>query len=119
MKNFKKQLINNIFPILTVIFMVLFWYVLSLIINLEIVLPKPSVALKEFFKSLVDKRFYYSCLLTLYRSIICYLACFLLGSVLAYISYKNKNFNNAIKPIISTFRSIPTMSVILLVYSNA
>jgi ABC-type nitrate/sulfonate/bicarbonate transport system permease component len=55
MKDFKKQIINNIFPIITVIVMIIFWHILSLIINMQIVLPKPSVAFKEFIYSFTNK----------------------------------------------------------------
>ncbi len=115
MKDFKRQLLNNIFPIITVIIMVVFWQLLSLAIDMEIVLPAPVVALKEFFNCFTVNVFYLSCVYTLLRAIICYLACFLFGGILAYISYKKENFKNAIKPIIGIFRSIPTMSIILLV----
>ena len=115
MNRLKGQIANYIFPIITLIVMVVFWHILSLIINMQIILPKPIVALKEFIYCFKDKDFYASCFSTLLRSIICYFACFIFGGILAYISYKNQKFKSAIQPIILVFRSIPTMSVILLV----
>ena len=111
----KNKAITWLLPLFTVIAMVIIWQVLAMIINLNIVLPTPILALKEFFNCFIDKGFYLSILLTLFRTIACYFACFILGWILGYISFKNEKFNMAISPIINLLRAVPTMSVILLI----
>ncbi len=110
----KKWAIAWFLPIFTLVLMVVFWQILAQVINLEIVLPSPFSALKEFLKCFTLGEFYLSILQTLLRAVICYLSSFILGGLLGYFSYKNSNFKRAVKPIISILRSLPTMSIILI-----
>ncbi len=110
----KKRAIAWFLPIFTLILIVAFWQILALSINLEIILPSPFSALKEFFKCFTLVEFYLSVLSTLLRAVTCYLICFTLGNLLGYFSYKNASFKRAFKPVISILRSIPTMSIILI-----
>ena len=114
-KKAKNNAIVRFLPLFTVLVIVVFWQVLSSIISLEIILPSPYITLKEFLNSFLDKEFYASCLTTALRAIICYIFSYILGSGLGYLAYKSQSFKRAFLPIISLFRSIPTMSIILLI----
>lgn len=115
MEKTKNKAIVRFLPLLTVIVIVVFWQILSSLINMEIILPSPALTVKEFFKCFLDKEFYLSCLITAIRAIVCYVASYILGSFLGYLAYKSNTFKRLASPIIALFRSIPTMSVILLI----
>ncbi len=115
MEKTKNNAIARFLPLFTVLVIVAFWQVLSIVIDLEIVLPSPLVTLKEFLLCFLDKEFYLSCLTTTLRAIVCYIACYILGSSLGYLAYKFNWFRRCFLPIIALFRSIPTMSIILLI----
>ena len=111
----KNKAITWLLPLLTLLVMVVIWQVLASVIQLNIILPTPLSALKEFFNFLLDGAVYIAVGLTLLRTVICYLICFLLGWALGYLSFKVNGVNLAISPIISLIKSVPTMSVILLI----
>ncbi len=115
MKKAKNKAITWLLPIFTLVIIMVIWQVLASVINLNIILPTPLVAIKEFFNSLTKGDFYLAIFSTLLRTVVCYIACFLLGYILGFISFKNKNFELAISPIISLLKTVPTMSVILLI----
>ncbi len=115
MEKSKNKVVARFLPLLTVVVIVGFWQLLSIFINLEIILPSPLVTVKEFFSCFLDSEFYLACLTTTIRAIVCYVACYVLGSVLGYLAYKYSSFKLAFSPIIALFRSIPTMSIILLI----
>ena len=111
----KNKAITWLLPLLTLLVMVVIWQVLASVIQLNIILPTPLSALKEFFNCLLDGAFYIAVGLTLLRTVVCYLICFLLGWALGYLSFKVNGVNLAISPLISLIKSVPTMSVILLI----
>lgn len=115
MINVKNKAISWLLPLFTVMIMVIIWQILATIINLNIILPTPFLALKEFFNCFTEKDFYLALFLTLARTIICYFVCFITGYLLGYISFKNEKFSIALSPLINLFRTVPTMSVILLI----
>lgn len=69
----------------------------------------------QFCTNLVNKLVILSFLCTILRGFLAFLISLLLGYILAYISYKNAVFKELISPLISFLRSIPTISVIIIV----
>lgn len=111
----KNKAITWLLPLFTSIILVVIWQVLASVIQLNIIIPTPFLALKEFFNCLLEKEFYLAIALTLLRTVACYFICFLFGSALGYLSFKKEKVNLAITPIINLLRAVPTMSVILLI----
>ena len=69
----------------------------------------------QFCTNLVNKLIISSFLCTISRGFLAFLISLLLGYLLAYISYKSIVFKELISPLISFLRSIPTISVIIIV----
>ena len=69
----------------------------------------------QFCTNLVNKLIISSFLCTISRGFLAFFISLLLGYLLAYISYKSIFFKELINPLISFLRSIPTISVIIIV----
>lgn len=115
MKNKVKIILIDIaFPVLGLGIFLLLWFVMSKIINLELILPTPYNTIKSLFFLLNHNEFWVAVSNTLANSLISYcyslLAAFLLAILGHIIFYVQKILN----PIISILRSIPTMAIILL-----
>lgn len=115
MKNKVKIILIDIaFPVLGLGMFLLLWFVMSKIINLELILPTPYNTIKSLFFLLNHNEFWVAVSNTITNSLISYccslLAAFLLAILGHIIFYVQKILN----PIISILRSIPTMAIILL-----
>ncbi len=110
----KDKILNLILPIITVACIVLIWVIGARAVNSEYILPsvdKTFIALTSLFTS---TKFYFAFLLTLVRSIIAFAISFIIASLLAVLSVKNKHAERVILTIISILRALPTLAIILL-----
>lgn len=108
------DLLNIILPIITLLALLVFWQVASVIIGSEYILPSLSqtaVALFNLFKS---GEFYIALSFTLIRSLIAFALSFVVAFFLAFAVYKRPLVAKIVNPIISVIRALPTIAVILL-----
>lgn len=112
----KKIFIKKIiYPFLGIALFIGVWAILAKIINYELKLPSPYKALLGLFELLGSKTFYVAVLATLGRAVKAFIISFIIAFVLAIISSFSLRFKLFIAPIITIIRSLPTISIILLV----
>lgn len=115
MKNKVKIILINIaFPVLGLGVFLLLWFVISKIINLELILPTPYNTIKSLFSLLIHNEFWVAVSNTLTNSLISYGCSLLAAFLFAILGYIIFNIQKILNPIISVLRSIPTMAIILL-----
>ena len=108
------KLLNLILPIITIVSILLLWSVASISVNSEYILPSVSKTFSEFINLLLDTKFYIAFLLTLLRSLIAFAISFLLSSIMAFFAHKSKKAEALILPLVSIFRALPTIAIVLL-----
>ncbi len=115
MKNKVKIILIDIaFPVLGLGMFLLLWFVMSKIINLELILPTPYNTIKSLFFLLSYNEFWVAVSNTITNSLISYCCSLLAAFLLAILGYIIFYVQKILNPIISILRSIPTMAIILL-----
>lgn len=110
----KKWLINLAYPVFVAIAIIFIWYITSVIINVDIILPSPFEAFRNIFNYLVDLDFWVSVGYTLSRCLISFFVSFFTALILAILAFKYYYFKKIIDPLMSFIRAVPTMSIILI-----
>ncbi|MDE5714791.1 MAG: ABC transporter permease subunit [Anaeroplasmataceae bacterium] len=110
----KKLLVNLIYPLAVVLFVLFVWYLACWWIDVDLILPTPYQAFSNVINYLGDSAFWISLGWTYLRCIESFLIALgiaLIGSVLAYVFH---NVEKILNPFMAVVRSIPTMSIILI-----
>ena len=113
----KKILKNILVPIAGAGMVLLFWYVVSKVKNDPLILPYPKEVFRRFFLLWQEKTFYKSMLSTLGRTFLCFAISLGSAIIFAVIAELWKPFDSLTAPIVSLFRSAPTVAVILILYA--
>ncbi len=113
-KRIKKLLIDLSYPLFVTLIILLAWQIAALTLNVDVILPSPVNAFKQLFDYLGEKDFWLSLGGTLLRSLISFVFSFLIALLFAVLSAINKTAKKIISPFAAIIRSVPTMSVILL-----
>jgi NitT/TauT family transport system permease protein len=99
-----------------VVFFILLWFIVSKIFNSSLILPSPLQTAEALPVVLTSQAFYKKVLATLLRIITAFVIALIAGSVLAVLSLRRR-FEEFLRPIISFFRSIPTLVLTVLILS--
>ncbi|MBO4539256.1 MAG: ABC transporter permease subunit [Clostridia bacterium] len=113
----KKILKNILVPIAGAGIVLLIWYVTAQIKNDPLVLPYPKEVFERFFMLWQEKNFYKSIFSTLGRTFLCFFISLGSAVLFAVLAELWKPFDAFTSPIISLFRSAPTVAVILILYA--
>ncbi len=102
-------------------FLVFAWVVVAAIVGNSYLLPSLSITLKEGVALLGQGAFWTAFFSTFFRAMIAFVGSFSLGAGLAVLAYVFSRFANFIFPIVSFFRSLPTLAVLLMIllWTNA
>ena len=114
MKGEQNKILNLILPVISVLVIILAWWIASASINNNFILPSVKETMEEFFALFLDKQFYLAFFLTFLRSFIAFIVSFALAFLLAILSNKIVCVKKAIAPIISITRALPTIAIVLL-----
>lgn len=101
--------------ILIVLFWILLWEIAALIIDREIYLPSPFSTLKALYLLFFDKSTYITILYSSFRTLSGFILSCFFGIILGYFCGINKFIYELFNPLIRVIRTIPVMSVIILV----
>ncbi|MBQ7227467.1 MAG: ABC transporter permease subunit [Clostridia bacterium] len=89
------------------------WELVARCIDLAIALPTFSSVFLALINLFTKSKFYVSIAFTLLRSLIGFIIGFSFGVILGIVAGRYKAFNAAMRPIVSTFRSIPVVAITL------
>jgi len=102
---------NRILPWISLIIL---WFVLSLVVDNDVIVPGIGLTFKNLFRIIGSKDFVITILWTFGRTIVVFLVSTLLAVFLAGFSSVSKLFYSHIKPIMSLLASVPILALILL-----
>lgn len=105
---------KRIIKILSLIFWLFIWFALSLIINMEIILPSPYKVIITLLELCVKKDFWISILLSSSRIIIGFLMALIMGIITAIISCKFWVFETIIDVPMKLIKVTPIASFVIL-----
>ena len=108
------RVLNLILPILTILVIILIWFVGSVIVDEAIILPTPFETIERMFSLFALGEFWVNLLGTFARSLIAFFVSFVLGLSLAIAVKFSSMSKSIIKIIVSIIRAMPTIAVILL-----
>lgn len=97
-------------------FWVIVWYILSLLVGREIILPSPISVILKLTVLGKTASFYLSCLMSILRITIGLLSGTVFGILLAVLTTRSKLFDKLISPALSVIRSTPVASFILMAF---
>lgn len=92
----------------------LVWYIVSVIVGVEMILPSPASAIERLFELMKTGEFWVAVGNTISRALISFILSFVLAVILSVISYIAPIFVKILNPIVVILRAVPTMSIILL-----
>ena len=110
----RDKILNLILPIGTVLAIFCFWYIASISLDNEYLLPSVKDTVKKVFALFGSEKFYLAFLSTLLRSLVAFIFSFILALVLSAIARKSPHAKKIIAPVISITRALPTIAVVLL-----
>jgi len=114
-KNKLKQiLIDLAYPLIVVVVLLLLWQLLATVLDATLILPSPKQSFEQFFSYFTQKQFWSALLGTFWRSTYSFAFAFIVAVVLASICCVSKVVRKFVLPFIAILRSIPTMSIILI-----
>ena len=90
------------------------WQIVAVAINQDIVLTSPIQTIQTFFSLAQLREFWVSIGLSLLRIFVGGALAFISGSLLAFLSFKYKLVKLLFEPLISTIKSIPVASFVIL-----
>lgn len=105
---------NSLITILSILIMVLVWYLLALSLGKEYILPTPAATVKELLVIVSSKNFWPDVLATVSRGILGFLISLLMGMLLGLLAGFSKAVFWLLQPWVTVIRSTPVMSVIIL-----
>lgn len=114
LKGFFKKYENLLYPLLSFGLIIAVWAIYAKSVNLELIMPMPSVAFKRFFGLLAEKSFWTALGSTLWRTVYSFFIAYFGALILAVLGVTFKPLHKLLEPIITVLRATPTMSVILL-----
>lgn len=113
-QNVKRVLENILYPLATLGLILLIWYLAAVSIDVEIILPKPSLAFQRLWELFGDGAFWGNVGATLLRSVLGFLLALIPGVLVAVAAFLFRPVYKLLNPLIMVLRAVPTMSVILL-----
>lgn len=92
----------------------LVWWIAALAIDASLILPSPSESLRAFFAYFREASFWRAIGNTMWRSLYSFVFSFVAAIVLALLAKRYRYARKLIDPFVAFIRSVPTMSVILI-----
>ncbi|MBP5194061.1 MAG: ABC transporter permease subunit [Clostridia bacterium] len=103
-------------PVVTILLIIVFWYVAAAIYNVELILPKPSSALRELINALGEREFWRGVGNTVLRSVLAFAFAFIAALALSLICAWKDVIFRLFYPVVVLLRALPTISVIFICY---
>jgi NitT/TauT family transport system permease protein len=108
-----KNLSIKISSILSLVFI---WYLIYIIIDHPLLIPPISKVIETFFKMLIESSFLNALWHTASRLVISLAISSVCGILLGYLSAKNKSLELVLRPHVTILKTIPVISVIIIMY---
>ena len=90
------------------------WQIASILIDNSFILPSVITVLKDFLSFFYTKTFYHATYYTLIRVFTGIFFSFLIGVLFAYLCFKNRLFSDILSKLFIILKSLPNVSIIIL-----
>ncbi|MCF7941825.1 MAG: ABC transporter permease subunit [Spirochaetia bacterium] len=107
---------NSLISLITVVILLVIWQIASVIMDAQIILPRPLVVLQEFFSFFASPDSWLAIGATVLRSLRSFAIIMAAGLVLGIAAGQNTAFGAVMKPILSVIRATPVLAIILLAF---
>lgn len=111
----KSSLKNNKYIVVSTVIIIIFWQLISIGVDNQIIMPGIQSIILEIKRILVNGDFISLTYYSLIRCFISFFISIIVGVILGTLSYFNKFIYNFIFPILMIIKSVPTMAFIVLV----
>ena len=121
MKNIKlndktKKIIGNVaYPLIALILVLAVWWIVAAVKDKPLIFPTPDKVVVEFFGLFSGKSFWTSVGWTVLRTVASFLLSFVIAFIMAALGGLFKPIHRVMSPIVSIFRSAPTLAIILII----
>lgn len=105
---------NHSLYFLGIIFIIVLWWILSIVIKNDLVIPRIKNVLESLMNLLKTKKTYEIILNTIYRLIISLVIAFLVSFALSLVSFLFKGIKEFLLPLITLIRTIPVATIIII-----
>ena len=110
----KKLLVNLIYPLVVFLLVLCIWYIASLWISVDLILPTPLQSFVSLGETLKTSEFWISLGWTYLRCIEGFLIAFSIAFFGAILAYIFKDVERLLHPFMAFVRAIPTMAILLI-----
>jgi len=101
--------------IISIFCLILVWYVASVLINSNLILPTPVKVARTMFMLLCDSNFWKSFALTFCRILAAFFISSILGFITGYVFSKSRFVKQFFEPYVSVLQVTPVVALILIV----
>ena len=112
--NFFKKLSPILYPLVSILLMLLVWHLMFLQVGSEFIFPSIGTTLQSIWQYLCDGAFWLALLSTLGRVLLCFAISLILAVGIGVLSKFVPAVGKIISPIIALFRSAPTVAVMVI-----
>lgn len=116
-KEVKNVVLNIFYPMLALAIVLAVWAIWAAAKDAPYLVPAPAVVLREFFLLGGKGEFWLAVLGTVGRTLLCFVASFVLALALASLGGIFRPLHRVMSPIVSILRAAPTVAVILILYA--
>ena len=110
----KAKLLKLLKAALVAAFWIGLWYVISLYVNREILVPSPEKTLETLISLFATEKFRTAMVKSLLRILIGFLLALVFGCIGAVLSYRFRFFEELFSPLLNLVRAVPVASFIIL-----
>lgn len=111
----KRIINNNVFKgIVSAVFWIGIWWILSAFVGKSIILPSPYQTVKTLFVLVAEGNFWVSCLYTVGRIMLGFILGVAIGTLGGIVNYKSNNARVLLKPLLTVIKTTPVASLILI-----
>lgn len=110
----KRFITNMLYSITVIIIVLIIWYIASICIDVELILPTPYVAFSNVGSYLASKEFWVSFGWTYLRCIEGFILSFCIAMIFAILAYMSNTLERLLNPFMGIIRAVPTMAVLLI-----
>ena len=111
----KTSSILKIKKALIIVFWLLLWQIVSLVYNKPLILPSLFDCINSLFGLLDNSNFYLAIFSTLAKSLLGFLAAYIIGIFISYLCFINDLLFEFINPIVQLLKATPISSVVIFV----
>ena len=114
MSTFFKKLSPILYPLASILLMLLVWHLIFLQVGSEFVFPSILATLQSIWQHLCDGAFWLALLSTLGRVLLCFVLSLVLAVVVGVLAKFVPAVGKILSPVVALFRSAPTVAVMVI-----